>query len=72
MGSTQRQAAQLADISSDISFMVVQNGATYVPVLVRRESFIRKVGGAAAQKTYQLPYAPKEFPSPTFVGSGDA
>jgi hypothetical protein len=51
--------------------MVVKDGATYAPLLVRRESFNSKIGAEAAQKTYQTAYAPREFPSPTFVGSGD-
>jgi hypothetical protein len=69
MGTTQRQGIRLADISFVI--MVIQNGWTYAPVLVRRESFIRKVGRVAAQKTYQTAYAPTNFPSPRFVGSRD-
>ena len=68
MGSTQRRTTQLAEIS----FMVVQNGGTYAPVLVRRENFIRKVGRDVARKTYQKAYAPRDFPSPIFVGSRDA
>jgi hypothetical protein len=64
MGSKQRQTTQLADIS----FMVVLNGAKYVPVLVQRESFKRKVGSSSARKTYQTAYAPKDFPSATSVG----
>jgi hypothetical protein len=68
MGSMQRQVPQLAGIS----FIVVQNRGAYAPILVRRESFIGKVGRAAAQKTYQTTYAPKDFPSATFAGPGDA
>jgi hypothetical protein len=68
MGSTQRQVPRQADIS----FMVVRNGGTYAPVLVRRESFIRKVGSAVARETYQTAYVPKDFPSPIFVSSGEA
>jgi len=57
---------------TDISFMVALNGAKYVPVLVQRESFERKVGSSSARKTHQTAYLPKDFPSPTFVGCGDA
>jgi hypothetical protein len=67
MGSIHRQVPQQAGIS----FLVVQNGGTYTPLLVRRESFISKVGQAAARKTYQIAYAPKDFPRATFVGPGD-
>ena len=56
---------------ADISFVVVLNGAMYVPVLVQRESFKRKVGSSSARNTYQTGYVPKDFPSPTFVDSGD-
>jgi hypothetical protein len=68
MDATQSEPTQRADIS----FMVVMNGATYVPLLIQRERFIRKVGRESARKTYQTAYAPKDFPSPKFVGSGDA
>jgi hypothetical protein len=72
MGSTHRESAPVADISSDISFMVVRDGATYAPLLVRRKCFMQKVGNEAARKTYQTAYAPKDFPFSTYVGSGDA
>jgi hypothetical protein len=68
MDATQTEAKQRADIS----FMVVLNGAKYAPVLVQRERFIRKVGRESARKTYHTAYSPKDFPSPTFVGAGDA
>ncbi len=68
MAATQTAARRQADIS----FMVVQNGAAYAPLLVRRGSFISKVGNAAARKTYQRAYAPKEFPSATCVSSEEA
>lgn len=68
MGSIHRQVQKLAGIS----FLIVQNGGIYTPLLVRRESFIGKVGRAAARKTYQIAYAPKDFPRATFVGPGDS
>jgi hypothetical protein len=67
MGSIQRQVPQLPGIS----FLVVQIAGTYAPLLVRRASFISKIGRAAARKTYQIAYAPKDFPRATFVGPGD-
>lgn len=67
MGATQTEAGRQADLS----FIVVVNGAKCAPLLVERESFICKVGNAAARKTYQRAYAPTDFSSATCVSSDD-
>lgn len=67
MGATQAQAKQQADLS----FVVVQNGANYAPVLVQRRSFNSKVGSSSARKIYQTAYAPKDFPAATRVVSAE-
>ena len=68
MGSIQRRFP----LPAGLAFMVVQNGGTYAPMLVQRESFIGKVGRAAARQTYQTAYAPTQFPPATIAGPGDA
>jgi hypothetical protein len=68
MDPTQRESAPVAGIS----FVIVQYRATYAPLLVRRINYKRKVGPEAAHRTYQTAYAPRDFPSPIFVGSEDA
>lgn len=67
MGADQREAKRPAELS----FMVVLHGAKCAPLLVRRGSFISKVGSATARRTYQIPYLPSEFPSATRVVSED-
>jgi len=57
---------------AELSFIVVLNGTKCAPLLVQRGSFICKVGNAAARKTYQTAYAPKDFSSATRVSSDDS
>ena len=65
MDVTQAETTQ----PDDISFMVVLNGEKCAPLLVQRGNFLSKVGSAAARKTYQTAYAPKDFPAATCVSS---
>jgi hypothetical protein len=67
MGATRTDIRQLADIA----FMVVLNGSKYAPMLVQRRSFNSRVGKSTARKTYQIAYAPKDFPPATRVVAGD-
>ena len=63
--------AQLeATHSTNVSFVVVDNGAMCVPVLVERTSFIGKLGDAA-QGPIQTAYVPKAFPSARKITSED-
>ena len=57
--------------STNISFVVVHNGAKCVPVLVERKSFIGKVGCEVAPEPIQTAYVPKVFPSAKKVTSED-